>query len=491
MNDTTDMHRISQLANARVATLFAAQEAAFSKHPFPTLDERRQHLKVLKVQVRRYQDLLTNAMSQDFGFRSPAESKMLDLLPSTLEVNHAISHLRRWMKPSRRSTELLFLTNSIKVTYQPKGVVGVIVPWNFPIYLALGPLIAALAAGNRVMIKMSEVTPSTNAVLRTMLGEIFQEDHVAVVGEELLEPNTFTALPFNHIVFTGSPAVGKMVMRTASDNLTPVTLELGGKSPAVVTRNYAIADAAKRITHGKAANCGQICVSPDYSLVPRESVDAFIDAVKKTFTQFYGGKTEGNENYTAVIHDRHHQRILGMLEDARAKGARVEACAALPTGGGRQLPLHIVTNMTPDMAVMKEELFGPILPIVPYDTMDEAIAFILARPRPLALYCFSHDSQERDSLLRRTHSGGVSINDWGWHVLNHDAPFGGVGNSGMGTYHGAEGFRELSHAKTVFKRHRLFPIDLFYPPYGNFVQRLALKVFLGDADPKLGGTRHH
>ena len=243
-------------------------------------DRRREKIKALKRQISRYQDVLADAMSKDFGFRAPAESKMLDLLGSMLEANHAIAHLKRWMKPSRRATELLFLTNSLSVTYQPKGVVGVIVPWNFPIYLAVGPLIAALAAGNRVMIKMSEITPATNAVLTRLLGEIFQEDEVAVTGEELIDPNVFTSLPFDHIVFTGSPNVGKVVMRTASENLTPVTLELGGKSPAIVMRDYPLADAAKRITHGKTTNCGQICVSPDYALVPRESVGDFVTCSK-------------------------------------------------------------------------------------------------------------------------------------------------------------------------------------------------------------------
>lgn len=491
MNDMTDPQRISAAAGERVARLFAAQRAAFDQRPYPEAAERRAQLRALKHQIVRYQDRLAEAMSQDFGFRAHAESKMLDLLGSVLELNHAISHLRRWMQPSRRATELLFLTNSVRVTYQPKGVVGVIVPWNFPVYLALGPVTAALAAGNRVMVKMPEVTPATNAVLKTLLAEVFDETQVALVGEELLDPNQFTSLPFNHIVFTGSPAVGKIVMRTAADNLTPVTLELGGKSPALVTRHYPVADAATRITHGKATNCGQICVSPDYALVPRESVDAFVHGVKATFQRFYGAQTEHNPNYTAVVHERHHERMLRLLDDARAKGGRVEACGEIPTGAGRQLPLHIVTNLRPDMAILRDELFGPILPVVPYDTLDEAIAFINARPRPLALYCFSHDPAERNELLRRTHSGGVTINDWGWHVINHDAPFGGVGNSGMGTYHGEEGFRELSHAKTVFKRHRFFPIDLFYPPYGNLVQRAALRLFLGQADPTLGGPSKH
>ena len=487
MNDTTDLLRISAAASERVARRFAAQRAAFLKQPYPEAEERIAQLKALRRQVSRYQDVLADAMCKDFGYRPPAESKMLDLLGSTLEMNHAIGHVRRWMKSSRRATELLFLTNSVKVTYQPKGVVGVIVPWNFPVYLALGPTTAALAAGNRVMIKMPEVTPATNAVLKQLLAEVFTEEQVCVVGEELIDPNVFTSLPFNHIVFTGSPAVGKIVMRTAAENLTPVTLELGGKSPALVTRNYPVADAARRIAHGKATNCGQICVSPDYALVPRERVDEFVAGVKATFKAFYGDRTDGNPNYTGVIHERHHQRMLKMLDDARAKGAKVEACAPAPAGAGRQMPLHIVTNLTLDMAVMKEELFGPILPVVPYDTMDEAIAFINGRPRPLALYCFSHDRAERDELRRRTHSGEVSINDWGWHVINHDAPFGGIGNSGMGSYHGEEGFRELSHARTVFQRRRWFPIGLFYPPYGNFVQRLVLKVFLGRGDPELGG----
>ena len=491
MNDSTRQAQQALAAVERVQRLYAAQRAASLAQPYPSLDERLERLKTLKRQTQRYQDLLAEAMSADFGFRPAAESKMLDLLGSVLEANHAISHLKRWMKPSQRSTELLFLGNSVKVLYQPKGVVGVIVPWNFPIYLAMGPLVTALAAGNRVMIKMSEVTPATNAVFKTLLGEVFGEDLVAVVGEELVDPNVFTSLPFDHIVFTGSPAVGKIVMRTAAQNLTPVTLELGGKSPAVVTRHYPVADAALRITHGKSVNCGQICIAPDYALVPRESVDAFVASVKSSFEQFYGGHTEGNPNFTSVVSDRQLQRIEAVLADARAKGATVSACAPQPSAGNRQLPLHIVTGATPDMEVLKEELFGPVLPVVPYDSTDDVIAFINERPRPLALYCFSHDDAERDELLRRTHSGGVSVNDWGWHAINHDAPFGGIGNSGIGNYHGEEGFRELSHARTVFQRRRWFPTQLFHPPYGSFVQRLSMKFFLGEADPSLGARSRH
>jgi coniferyl-aldehyde dehydrogenase len=315
---------------------------------------------------------------------------------------------------------------------------------------------------------------------------------VAVVGEELVDPNVFTSLPFDHIVFTGSPAVGKIVMRTAAQNLTPVTLELGGKSPAVVSRHYPLADAARRITHGKSVNCGQICIAPDYALVPRESQGEFVAAVKASFEAMYGARTEGNPNFTSVVSERQFQRLQAALDDARAKGATVTACAPLPSGAGnRQLPLHIVTGATPQMTVLQDELFGPVLPVVPYDQLDDAIAFIHARPRPLALYCFSGDAAERDELLRRTHSGGVTLNDWGWHAINHDAPFGGIGNSGIGNYHGEEGFRELSHARTVFERRRWFPTQLFHPPYGSFVQRLSMKYFLGEADPSLGGKPGH
>jgi len=476
-------------ASIRIRELFAQQRSAYARDPYPDASERKAGLRRLKRELLRHQDVLAQAMSEDFGFRAPAESKMLDILGSTLEINHAISHLSRWMRPRRRRPELLFTSNSLRVTYQPKGVVGVIVPWNFPLYLALGPLAAALAAGNRVMIKMPEATPATNAALRSMLAQAFPEDEVAVVGEELADPNTFTALPFNHIVFTGSPAVGRIVMRTAAENLTPVTLELGGKSPALVARGFPLAEAARRITHGKATNCGQICVAPDYALVPREGVEEFVAQVKSTFAGLFGHTTAGSPDYTAIVNDHHAARIESLLQDARAKGARVEVCAQ--PGPGRQMPLHIVTGLTHGMRLMHEEIFGPILPVLPYDQLDDALSHINAGPRPLALYCFSHDPAERERILKRTHSGGVTVNDWGWHTINHDAPFGGVGNSGMGTYHGEEGFRELSHAKTVFKRHRFFPIDLFYPPYGNWAQRMVLKYFLGEGDPALAPSNNN
>ena len=484
--EMTILQDMGHTAHTHMQTVFDRQSAAFRAAPYPDSDLRRTQLIKLKKQIIRYQDVIANAINADFSSRSVDESKLLDLLGSVLEAEHAISHLRRWMRPSKRSTELLFLSNRLRVQYQPKGVVGIIVPWNFPVYLALGPLVAALAAGNRVMIKLSELTPATNAVVRRMLAEIFTEDEVAVFGEEITNPAEFTALPFNHIVFTGSPAIGRVVMRAASENLTPVTLELGGKSPALVSRHYPLADAAMRIVHGKATNSGQICVAPDYALVPQENIEQFAQECKTHFDEMYGNSIRNNSNYTSIINDRHLKRIQEILADAEQQGAEVIACGEYnPEQDARRMPVHIVLNCTANMRIMKEELFGPVLPVVAYNTMQDAIQYINAGERPLALYCFTHDIQERDLILNQTHSGGVTVNDWGWHVVNHDAPFGGVGNSGMGTYHGEEGFRELSHAKTVFMRHRFFPTQLFYPPYGTWIQKLAIRFFLKKADPNV------
>jgi coniferyl-aldehyde dehydrogenase len=481
MTPTTHLHE-----------LFDAQRVAFEAEPMPDADIRCRRLGSLRSQLQRWQDKLAEAINKDFSYRPTLETKMLDLLGAVLDIEHTLAHVRKWMKPQRRRPDLLFAGNSLRVWYQPKGVVGVIVPWNFPVYLAIGPLAAALAAGNRVMIKMSESTPATNAVMRDMLAEIYEPSLVTVIGEELDDPSLFTALPFNHIIFTGSANVGRMVMGAAAKNLTPVTLELGGKSPALLTRHFDINEAARCIAHGKWSNAGQICVAPDYVLVPTEHETAFVEAVKRTFTQFSTGSKNDSPGRASIINERQWQRLQGLLEDARAKGAKIEACppesASTPASSEiqRQMPLYIITQARLDMKVMQEELFGPILPVLPYDTIDRALSLINSLPRPLALYCFTTDAAERDDVLRRTLSGGVTINDWCWHVVNHDAPFGGIGGSGMGSYHGIEGFRELSHARTVFEMRRWFPIGLFRPPYGRWAQQLVLRWKLGQADPRVG-----
>ena len=470
----------------RMQDTFERQRLAFAAKPFPSLAERKEKLKALRELLKRYQDRIVAAVSADFGNRSPAETKLVEVLGPILELNHALHALRGWMKPQRRSTELLFLGNGARVHYQPKGVVGVITPWNFPLYLSLGPLVAALAAGNRVMIKMSELSPRTTELLAQMLGEAFAEDEVAVFGGEVAEAQAFSRLPFNHLVFTGSPAVGHHIMRAAAEHLTPVTLELGGKSPAIVSGARPVEEAAERIAHGKAFSSGQVCIAPDYALVPRDRVEAFAAAVGTAFRRLYP-TVQGNVDYTSMACEPHAQRIRDLLAEAGAKGAKVTACG--DSGPGRRIPLHVVTGVTDDMRIVKEELFGPILPVIGYDSLDEAIAYITVRPRPLALYPFGFGGAELERLTTLTHSGGVSVDDWGWHAFNHDMPFGGVGNSGMGSYHGVEGFRELSHAKATFKRQRWFPMGLFYPPYGNLVQRLVFKFYLGHGDPALAAAQ--
>jgi len=466
----------------RMEDTFERQRVAFLANPFPSLSERKARLKALRALLKRYQDRIAVAVSADFGGRSPAETKLVEVLGPILEINHALHRLRQWMEPQRRVTELLFLSNSARVNYQPKGVVGVITPWNFPLYLSLGPLVAALAAGNRVMIKMSELSPRTTELLAQMLAEHFPEDEVAVFGGEVAEAQAFSHLPFNHLVFTGSPAVGHHIMRAAAQHLTPVTLELGGKSPALVASDRAVEMAAERVAHGKAFSSGQVCLAPDYALVPRQQIDAFAAAVERSFRRLYP-KVQGNHDYTSMACEPHAQRIRELLADAVAKGGKVMACG--DNGPGRRIPLHVVTGVRDDMRIINEELFGPILPVVGYETIDRAIDYIAARPRPLALYAFGFDSAEQERLTKLTHSGGLCMDDWGWHAFNHDLPFGGTGNSGMGTYHGEEGFRELSHAKGTFKRAPWFPMGLFYPPYGNLVQRMVFKFYLGHGDPAL------
>jgi coniferyl-aldehyde dehydrogenase len=460
----------------RMQRVLEAQRAAFLSKPYPTLAERTEKLRAVKSMLKRYQEEIVATIDADFGGRSAGETRLIEVIGPILQADHALANLRHWMQPSRRHTEAVFLTNCARVEYQPKGVVGIISPWNFPLYLSLGPLLAALAAGNRAMLKLSQFSPRSTRLLAQALGEVFPEAEVAVFGGNLAEAKAFARLPFDHLVFTGSPEAGKQVMRAAAEHLVPVTLELGGKSPAVVAPGADLVDAAKRIAHGRTLNGGQICVAPDYALVQRQEVQAFAKAVCDAFRQMYPSP-DGFRDYTAVATDRRARRLRDLLADAASKGARV--LTAGTDGPGRRFALRVVTRVRDDMAVMQQEIFGPILPVVAYDTLEDAIAYVVSRPRPLALYAFGFDGGDLDDLKQRTHAGGMSINDCGWHAFNHDLPFGGIGNSGTGTYHGEEGFRALSHAKPVYRRHRLFPIGLFYPPYGNMAQRLVLRSYLG------------
>ncbi|WP_313085988.1 coniferyl aldehyde dehydrogenase [Pseudomonas sp.] len=465
----------SSLETARLLPVFERQQLAFQAHPCPTAEERLQALEALHDLLANHQPALIGAISEDFGNRSADETRLAEIMPSLQGIDHAKRHLRRWMKPSRRRVGLAFQPASARVVYQPLGVVGIMVPWNYPLYLAIGPLIGALAAGNRVMLKLSEATPATGALLRELLVQIFPEDQVAVILGEVDTAVAFSRLPFDHLLFTGSTQVGRQVMRAAAENLTPVTLELGGKSPAIVSADVPLADAAERIAFGKTLNAGQTCVAPDYVLVPRQRIDGFVDAYRQAVRRFYPQLID-NPDYTSLINARQQARLQGYLDDAKAKGARL--LPLFEQGQGRRMPQHLLLDVTDDMQVMQDEIFGPLLPVVPYDSLDDALAYVAARPRPLALYYFGYDKAEQRHVLRHSHSGGVCLNDTLLHVAQDDLPFGGIGPSGMGHYHGHEGFLTFSKAKGVFAKQRINAARLIYPPYGKALQRLVYALFV-------------
>lgn len=462
-------------ATADLEVLFAGQRSAFAAAPMPSEEDRVRWLDALRDVLVSNQPALIEAIAADFGQRSADETLLAEIMPSLHGIRYACRHLRRWMKPSRRRVGLAFQPASARVIYQPLGVVGIIVPWNYPLYLAIGPLIGALAAGNRVMLKMSESTPATGQLLKALLTQIFPENQVAVVLGDVEVGQAFARLPFDHLLFTGSTLIGREVMRAAAENLTPVTLELGGKSPAIVSASVPLADAAERIAFGKCMNAGQTCVAPDYVLVPRERVEGFVAAYREAVQRLYPSLAD-NPDYTAIINARQQARLQDYLDDARGKGAHVMPLFA--EAQQRRMPHCLLLNTSDDMRVMQEEIFGPLLPIVPYGDLDEALAYINTRPRPLALYYFGYDRNEQQHVLQTTHSGGVCLNDTLLHVAQDDLPFGGIGPSGMGHYHGHEGFLTFSKAKGVFIKQRFNAARLIYPPYGKWWQKLIYALFI-------------
>ncbi len=468
----------SQSDSSTLQSLFTQQKDAFFKAPVTSKKERVESLKKLKTALLSRQESLIEALAKDYDQRPAQDSIIGDILPCVMNINYTIKKLRKWMKPSRRSAGLLLAPATVRVEYQPLGVIGIMVPWNFPIMLSIGPLITAIAAGNNAMIKLSEFTPHTNKVLTAMLSSIFDDSQVAVIEGEADIAAQFSSLAFDHLMFTGSTTVGRHVMRAAADNLTPVTLELGGKSPVVVAPDMPIDTAVERLIYGKCLNAGQICVAPDYVLCPRDKVDELIKSYQQQFQAMYG-TGEQRKDYTHIINDAQHQRLESWLTDAASKGAVITPannCAR--NYSSRDMATQLVTNVKDNMLIMQQEIFGPILPILPYDSLDEAIAYINERPNPLALYIMSFDKTTQRILLDSTKSGGVCINDTIMHVAAEDAPFGGVGSSGMGHYHGHEGFQTFSKAKTILSRGKLNTGKLVYPPYDTFIQRLMLKIFL-------------
>lgn len=446
----------------------------------PTYEARIDALQRLEDVLKRRQDEIASAISADFGNRSRHETLLADVFVTIGEIRYARKHLREWMTPQRRSVSAPFLPARAEIRPQPLGVVGIISPWNYPIQLALAPLAAALAAGNRVMLKPSELVPRTAELLADLMGEVFASETVSVITGDASMGEAFSRLPFDHLLFTGSTRVGRIVMRAASENLTPVTLELGGKSPVIVAGDFAIAEAAARIMMGKLFNAGQTCIAPDYALVPRGSVEPFAEACIAAASKMYAS-LEQNPDYTSIINERHLARLSSYLREAEAHGARVRrinpANESFAPSTHKMAPA-IVTGDLDDLALMQDELFGPILPIRPYDSLAEAIDFVNDRPRPLALYAFSNEDAVVQRILRETTSGGVSINETMLHVAQDDLPFGGVGPSGMGRYHGREGFETFSNNKPVFHQARINGTSLLRPPFGKTIET-ALRVLLG------------
>nr|WP_076501031.1 coniferyl aldehyde dehydrogenase [Shewanella morhuae] len=473
MNMTTEQAKISLLSE-----LFQRQRSSYLAAPNPDHDMRRERLNQLKTAVLRFKTPLVEALSQDYGHRSIDDSLISDIMPVINNINYSLKNLKKWLKPSPRHAGILLAPAKVTVHYQPLGVIGIIVPWNFPVMLSIGPLVTAIAAGNHAMLKLSEFTPATNQVIKQLLAEVFDESHVAVIEGEADVAAEFSALPFDHLLFTGSTTVGRHVMRAAANNLTPVTLELGGKSPVIIAPDMPLEIAVERMIYGKCLNAGQICVAPDYVLCPKAKVDDFIAAYRAKFNTMYGA-INSNKDYGSIINTRQFDRIITVLTDAKAKGARIiSATDEAIDSQNRKLATQLITNTNEDMLLMQEEIFGPLLPIIGYNSLDEAIQYINHRARPLALYIMSFDEPSQQKILLQTHSGGVCINETVFHVAADDAPFGGIGPSGMGHYHGKEGFLTFSHAKTVLSRGRFNTGKFVHPPYGTFIQRMLMKLFL-------------
>ena len=461
---------------------FTRLREAFARDGGLAYGERVAWLDRLKEAIIRWEEPLAGAISEDFGHRSRHETSVAEIFPSLGTIDYVRKHLRGWMRGESRATSILFAPAKNRIMSQPLGVVGVIGPWNYPVQLALIPLAYAIAAGNRVLLKPSEMTPRTSDALHRMIAEVFPPDVVAVVEGGVEVGAAFSRLQFDHLFFTGSTTVGRHVMRAAAENLVPVTLELGGKSPVILHRDYPMAQAVDRVVFGKMLNAGQTCIAPDYVLCPEGQLAEFEACFRAAVARMYPTLLE-NPDYTSIAADRHYDRLVRLRDGAAAAGARVvevnPSAEPLPRER-RKLAPTLLFDVPADTEVMQDEIFGPLLPVVPYGQLDDAIAFVNARPRPLALYYFDRDKDRIDRVLTRTTSGGACINDTLLHVAQEDLPFGGVGPSGLGAYHGVEGFRTFSHAKGVFEQTRLNSAGFLSPPYGKLVNTL-LDFLIGKA----------
>tara|TARA_A100001234_G_scaffold62551_2_gene54177 strand:+ start:405 stop:1841 length:1437 start_codon:yes stop_codon:yes gene_type:complete len=461
-----DMNRILEL-----------QKNLNIKEGAPDINLRKDRLDRVIAMVSKYDKQIVSAVNQDFGNRDQVMSAATEVASVIGPMEHAKKNLKKWMKTEKRKAAIAPLGSALsllgakaEVRYQPKGVVGAISPWNFPMNLALAPLAGIISAGNRVMHKPSELTPATSDLLKQMIEEYFDEGEMAVFVGDAEVGAAFSGLAFDHLIFTGGTSIAKHVMKAASENLVPLTLELGGKSPVVVGKNAKIKETAQRVMQGKTMNAGQICLAPDYALVPEEKVEEFVQASVEATSEMYP-EMKDNDDFTSIINQRHYDRIQSYLEDAKEKGADVVEINPSNEDFTQQphhkIPPTIVLNPSEDMKIMQEEIFGPVLPVKTYKDVTEPVDYINSKDRPLGLYYFGEDAKEKDYVLENTTSGGVTVNDVISHIQMEDLPFGGVGPSGMGSYHGYDGFKEFSHAKAVYKQTKINLMKLagLVPPY--------------------------
>jgi coniferyl-aldehyde dehydrogenase len=466
---------VTSVSADELSALLALQRHAFQADMSPSREVRVNRLHQLSALIDSHSTAFAEAIASDFGSRSRTEIRITETLVLQSGIRHAIRHLGRWMKTRRVPTAMAYRPGRAMIMRQPLGVVGIISPWNYPLQLALAPLTGVLAAGNRAIIKPSELTPAFSTVLAAAIKEFFSPELVSVVTGDASVGKQFSALPFDHLVFTGSTAIGREVAQAAAKNLTPVTLELGGKSPAIIDSSCDLPGVIDRIAWGKLINAGQTCIAPDYMLVPRDQVDRFVQLLRTSMTSLYP-TFRSNPDYSGIISARHLNRLRELIQDARSQGATVieiePAGDGAATAAGRQLAPTVLLDVTDGMRVMNEEIFGPILPIVAYDRVEDAVAYVNRRERPLALYWFGTDSAARDRVLAGTIAGGVSVNDTLLHIAQEELPFGGVGASGQGHYHGEFGFRQFSKEKPVFIQSRFSGGGLIRPPYKPSIDRV-------------------
>lgn len=467
-------HAVMRSPQSALDDAFHAMIALSRATAPPELPVRLARLQRLRALLTDNEQRLEAAISADFGHRARVETTIAETLFLLTELKHTIKHLPRWMAARRIATTVQFWPATNRLMPQPLGVVGIIAPWNYPLQLTLAPAIGAIAAGNRVMIKPSEVTPRFAGLLNELVGAAFEPTELFITGIDDDIAQTFAGLPFDHLVFTGSTRVGRLVAEAAARNLTPVTLELGGKSPVIIDSSANLEQAAQRIVYAKLLNAGQTCIAPDYVLVPEARLSDF---AAKAAAQMLGmfGSDPDNTDYTAVISDHHYARLEALAIDATAKGAKLlqPAPSSDPAWKRqRKFPPTLVVGASPDMTIMREEIFGPLLPVMGYRERSDAIGYINAHDRPLALYWFGTDEAARDEVLARTVSGGVTINDCLLHFAQINQPMGGVGASGTGAYHGQWGFDTFSKLKPVFYRSRFNRMSDLYPPYGTKIARI-------------------